>query len=717
MLEPAETDGHSVDILYSVVGAPAGDLVPNTSAPTHSAGPAITPKDPGPSPSDRPVTAPRLRALVPLLALLAGCTTHGSVSVLPRSVEHLYQRVPSAEERTVLADKGLVISTTATAPSFHLGYTALFKAHEPVYFTADSLLYALHASYDAILLDVEIYALAPELAVLLSELRVGVASSTAGDPAVRADLDVYLSVAQSLLSGRLAETATGVGNEAVAKLVAAAQAQTPASVALFGEQIDVDLSLMKVRGHYTRSEPLGRYFRAMTWLGHVGLRVAGVSGGAVRVNRRALEGALVLHGAMSARAALANRRLDEAIGVFVGPPNALSLSGFAHAASHYKSLAVAPNAEVVRVLDAEEAPRIAGQLLSAGDRAIDVFLLGARYVLDSHVFSAVTYGRLAAKRMMPSPLDVGWGVFRNPAALDLLKPEIERFHYRDALDAVAARAEEAGPALWEGSIYHLWLGALKALSPDAQRDAPLPRLMRSDAWARRMLNTQLASWAELRHDTVLYTQHSFSAPAACAYPDAYVEPYPAFFAALSTLAERGAALVGRLDFGENGSKKGGIVAYFHKLRAAAGTLGEIAEVERRGQPIDAQHLDFINHAVSWDAWGGGCSMTVEPRGWFAELHYDKKDISEHVPTIADVHTQPTDGDGNSVGNVLHVATDVPRAFTVTLDTCTGPRTYQGFVSSYREVTTGGFHRLDDAEWLRQRAATPDVAWMKDLLAR
>ena len=253
---------------------------------------------------------PRLRALVPLLALLAGCTTThrpSSVSVLPRSVRHLYQRQPSADARTVLADKGLVISTTATAPSFHLGYTALFKAHEPVYFTADALLYALHASYDAILADVETYALAPELAVLLRELRVGVASSTAGDPAVRAGLDVYLSVAQSLLSGRLAETATGAGNEAVARLVAAAQAQKPASVTLFGEPIDVDLSLMKVRGHYTRSEPLGRYFRAMTWLGHVGLRVAGVRGGEERVNRRALEGALVLHGAMSERAALRGR--------------------------------------------------------------------------------------------------------------------------------------------------------------------------------------------------------------------------------------------------------------------------------------------------------------------------------------------------------------------------------------------------------------------------
>jgi hypothetical protein len=205
--------------------------------------------------------------------------------------------------------------------------------------------------------------------------------------------------------------------------------------------------------------------------------------------------------------------------------------------------------------------------------------------------------------------------------------------------------------------------------------------------------------------------------AICAYPDAYVEPYPAFFAALSALADRGAALVDRLDFGPKSFQKRRIALYFRKLHDVAVTLGEIAALERRGEPIDAQHLDFINHAVSWDARSGGCTLIIEPSGWYADLHYDKKAITKHEPTIADVHTQPTDENGNSVGKVLHVATDVPRAFTVTLDTCVGPRTYQGFVSSYRELTTEHFQRLNDAEWLKQRESTPDVAWMKDLLAR
>src|SRR5262249_35768961 len=150
------------------------------------------------------------------------------------------------------------------------------------------------------------------------------------------------------------------------------------------------------------------------------------------------------------------------------------------------------------------------------DASIAFMLLGQRYVFDSEVFSAVTYGKLAVKRMMPSPLDVAWGVFHNPAALDLLAPELRTFGYRDALDDISRQGERMGKELWEGSLYHRWLGALRQLSPDPQRDAALPAVMHTDAWSRRLLNTQLASWAQLRHDTLLYAKQSFTSVAICA---------------------------------------------------------------------------------------------------------------------------------------------------------------------------------------------------------
>jgi hypothetical protein len=52
-------------------------------------------------------------------------------------------------------------------------------------------------------------------------------------------------------------------------------------------------------------------------------------------------------------------------------------------------------------------------------------------------------------------------------------------------------------------------------------------------------HTQLASWAELRHDTVLYAKQSYTTSLGCSYPDAYVEPCPEFFRALGDFAKKG----------------------------------------------------------------------------------------------------------------------------------------------------------------------------------
>ena len=92
-------------------------------------------------------------------------------------------------------------------------------------------------------------------------------------------------------------------------------------------------------------------------------------------------------------------------------------------------------------------------------------------------------------------------------------------------------ADEHGAASG-ANLYNLWLGALRALSP-GRRPAPgqAPRPARGGAHrglGRRVLNTQLASWAELRHDTILYAKQSYTGGVACEFPDAYVDPYPAF---------------------------------------------------------------------------------------------------------------------------------------------------------------------------------------------
>jgi len=272
---------------------------------------------------------------------------------------------------------------------------------------------------------------------------------------------------------------------------------------------------------------------------------------------------------------------------------------------------------------------------------------------------------------------------------------------------------------WDANLYNLWLGSLRALSPGAELADPgsvgVPSVAATEAWGRRLLSTQLASWAELRHDTLLYAKQSYTGGAACEFPDAYVDPYPEFYARIARFAELGDTLLAALPLGSSWSGTR-LTEYFGRLHTIALTLQQMAQHQRTGTPHTQEHIDFINRAVRIDM---GCGDPVGAEGWYADLYYDSLKGIEYDPTIADVHTQPTDEMGTPVGKVLHVGTGSPRTLVVSVNTCTGPRAYVGLVSSYFERTTENFERLTDEQWATEllTATPPDPAWMSGVVSR
>ncbi|XYH95868.1 DUF3160 domain-containing protein [Sorangium sp. So ce1128] len=143
----------------------------------------------------------------------------------------------------------------------------------------------------------------------------------------------------------------------------------------------------------------------------------------------------------------------------------------------------------------------------------------------------------------------------------------------------------------------------------------------------------------------------------------------------------------------------------------------MAANQRAGLPLTPEHLDFINQAVKVQR---GCGDPWGATGWYAQLFFDTLKSVTQDPTIADVHTQPTDAGGAPVGRVLHVGTGLPRLMVVTADPCGGaPRAFVGLASSYFEKITGDFERMTDQEWAGeiQNATPDDVPWMKDLVSR
>lgn len=644
----------------------------------------------------------------------------------------------NADELDALGRKGFAITERRRFPTFTYGYASIYMADLPLYVSADSVLHAVHSSYDDILAAIETASLAPELDAMLASMRArldgGAAASLGAQP--RADADLYVTVAYGLLRGSFVAPTRAGGSAAEARaLFDAAQAGAGTrAVRLFGTEREEDFSQYRPRAHYTDTPELQRYFRAMMWLGRTDLRILETqSDGTQLLRRRQLLGAYALRDAMDDAALARWRRIDRAIGAFVGESDNMTLDQLAPLlrdlrvdnAAALAGLSDQTIADAIRA-GSYGAQRIASHLMTNGlgrgtlPLSSSFLLMGQRYVLDSHVFSNVVYDRVAGgsvRRMMPDPLDAAFAALGNDQAGALLGDSLRRYGYARDLHAMRVLADAHGDAYWNANLYNRWMASLRTLSPRAAMDPAaaqgLPTVARTEAWGRRILNTQLASWAELRHDTLLYAKQSYTTGAVCEFPDAYVEPYPAFWSALGEYARRGEEVVATLDLAAPLGDR--VRAYFPRLREVAGRLRDMAESQRAGRAFTAEQMAFINEAVSVQTICGSATSM----GWFPRLYFNNASATDFDPTIADVHTQPTDESGNPVGRVLHVGTGSPRLMVVTVETCNGPRAYAGLASTYLERVTERYDRLTDERWAEAiRAQNPaDPPWLAPVVTR
>jgi hypothetical protein len=137
------------------------------------------------------------------------------------------------------------------------------------------------------------------------------------------DADLFLAVAQSLITGNSNYGQLGQQQQITGLLTAIANLQ-PAQITLFGSDRVIDFSQFQVRGHYTTSQRLSRYFKAMMWCGLVDFRIAG----ATNANSlRELSGAVALNQAMSRSAGFQNwQQFDAIVQMFVGAPDSMNFA-------------------------------------------------------------------------------------------------------------------------------------------------------------------------------------------------------------------------------------------------------------------------------------------------------------------------------------------------------------------------------------------------------
>src|SRR5436190_7262677 len=132
------------------------------------------------------------------------------------------------------------------------------------------------------------------------------------------DADYFLAVLRSLVTGTNNYGSLGQGAQIISALTAISNLQ-PAQISFFGTNRVVDFSQFQVRGHYTTSQRLQRYFRAMMWCGLVDFRFTGAANDN---SLRELSGSVAMSLLMSRSGLLWSwQQVDNVIQMFVGVPD------------------------------------------------------------------------------------------------------------------------------------------------------------------------------------------------------------------------------------------------------------------------------------------------------------------------------------------------------------------------------------------------------------
>ncbi|MFO7650822.1 MAG: DUF3160 domain-containing protein [bacterium] len=664
-----------------------------------------------------------------VLVLLGSLVAGAEVSRDPTEVYKL-----TSSERVRLDDQGLVALVSSDSQLYDAYFDA--RRHDwPVFVTTDLPLHTFHILFDFALRDAEQRFFYPALdSMLRSLLRHQSSFAGSAEPKVvreaARDNVAFLSVPLSILDSTFAvdsSVATLVARER--RLIEAAEGW--ATSAVFG--IMEDYSQYRPRGHYTISERLRRYFRAMMYLGRMSFerKPAGNEALGITLTRRAvlLSAAFAESPSGSARTVAALwRRVYEPTAWMVGeaddalPTDYLRLfqslsrgvpvSEWAAADSNIRRFIVA--AESLSMPRINSSFRWQGEEPSEGMR-----LMGQRFMLDSYVFEQLVYDKVGvwpdSARLLPKGLDVMAALGSERARLHLLETynEDRYLNYTSQLDSLSEFIRRLPEDDWAATMVMRWLRVLRLnLEPVEAyaRGATVPRFVRSDAYADKTLVTACGSWAELRHDVVLYSKQVYEEfgymPLGREVPKhkAYVEPKPSVFRELAALTR---------DLGLRlsvvGASDEAVLRGCERLANDCDRLAELAQKGLDGVRLSTEDTEFCMGLGGRLNWLVG-SLVDPPTGErVGHAAYDSD--PEPMPVVADVATDP------NKGQVLEVAVGHPLRLLVRIPFHGSEYTAVGSCFSYYEFTKPMTERMTDEEWRALTPKPPMPVWARGIMLR
>ena len=565
----------------------------------------------------------------------------------------------------------------------------------PSFITVDSLMHTYHLYFGHLMRTTEKTYLAGNLKTLSSAMlketgaQYEICKGTDWEQAALRNL-IFFRVGARLLDVDTAGTSEGdAGQAAQEEYDRIMKAEGIAICSLTGEYEDYSQYLP--RGYYEGDPELESYFRAMMWYGRIPF---------VFEQEDQIRSALLMTTAIEKAGKLEWEGIYQVTSFFAGAsddPGYEEIRGVLE--SCYGSLPdteklTADTASFEKALQACKELRLPAIHSIPVEDGMDPVIpsyrfMGQRYTVDADIMQRLIYSSVrenpaGEKRMLPDVLDSA-AALGSDEALRILEAQgdTEYQNYTDNLTLMRDHFADAGSNVWNASLYAGWLNTLRPLLE--QKGEGYPYYMQSEAWTRKNLETYAGSYAELKHDTILYAKQVMAEMGGGGDDEilddrGYVDPQPVVYSRFAELAKR--TREGLLTYGMLTDTAG---EDLNKLYEIAMTLLTISEKELKNEMPSEEEFEFIR------CYGGYLEH------FWQEANRDKSETLTYgyqapCPVVADIATDPN-------GTVLEVASGSANVMYVVFPVGEELHIGRGSVYSFYQFTRPLSERMKDSEWI------------------
>jgi len=601
----------------------------------------------------------------------------------------------------------------------------------PIFITTDLAAHANHLVFDKLLQYCEEEYFFPQLVILVDEYIKNIENKKEQIPAdVYNTSKLYFQTAQALLALAPKKVEDGDSYRAtiVYKKVNADKVLSnyPQQVVKEIEQMNnasgfgqsavfpdmkEDYSQYKVRGHYTKNGVLGAYFRALMYFGRINFNLGGEGGNAKEAAKKLAPVALFITDITESSPEIKKtwQSLFDPITELIGASDDISFYELAPLWNKIKGAGfmqwykdtskletfISKNYKELR------APAISGSSLFKGaydggsapeERLTPVGwrLFGQRYTLDSEIHHFVSPPRLMWRNMV-SGLDI-MKVFGSKTADRLLKSDYSKYAgLEKVLNSLQQNMTNVKDDYWLSTYYTNILYQIRTQA--VFENGAGFYFTEKPAWNLKAMNSAHGTWAELRHDTILYVKQSYAENAGGRWeptfrtkplpePVPYIEPNVPFWITSALGIQKLYKVLEKYDFLDEDSAS--VLRSIHSIFVHA---AKISKLEADDKEVSKTDLEWIRSIPGYMSFVVITLSGGRGGGWMDDPNQMR------MALVADVFSNA------EIGLVLETAVGIPYRLYIPLnDKQGGKRIAIGYGFSYYEFDQPISQRLNNDQW-------------------